>query len=76
MNEAEQLAADKLAVAELVDRDQLHAQFDPSLVDQCDTPDCTIWDLFEPQLVHGGRKARAEFREKDMTDLPVAASCI
>ncbi len=69
MTEAEQLAADKLAVAELVNRVfNSYAQFDPSLVDQCDTPDCTIWDLFEPQLVHGGRKARAEFREKDMTD--------
>ena len=65
----DRLAADKRAVAALVRRVfDSYQQFDPELVDQCDTPECTIWDLFEPQLVRGGRAARAEFRRKDMGD--------
>jgi ketosteroid isomerase-like protein len=27
-----------------------------------------LWDLFEPELVHGGAAARAAFRAQDMTD--------
>ncbi len=64
-----QLAADKAAVADLVTRIfASYQQFDPALVEQCDAPECTIWDLFEPQLVHGGSAARAKFRKKDMSD--------
>lgn len=64
-----QLAADKAAVADLVTRIfASYQQFDPSLVEQCDAPECTIWDLFEPQLVQGGSAARAKFRTKDMSD--------
>ena len=62
-------AEDKKAVASLVRRIyDSYLQFDPALLEQCDTDDCTIWDLFEPQLVRGGPRARAEFRNKDMTD--------
>ncbi|MEE8305667.1 MAG: nuclear transport factor 2 family protein [Gammaproteobacteria bacterium] len=62
-------AADQDAVAALVRRifDSL-LSFSPDLIEQCDAPDCTIWDLFEPDLVRGGPAARAEFRKKDMTD--------
>ena len=60
---------DKQAVAQLVHRIfDSYQQFDPELVDQCDAPECTIWDLFEPDLVRGGSAARAEFRKKDMSD--------
>ena len=60
---------DKQAVAALVRRIyDSYLQFDPMLLEQCDTEDCTIWDLFEPQLVRGGPRARAEFRNKDMSD--------
>jgi ketosteroid isomerase-like protein len=60
---------DKKAVAQLVHRVfNSYQQFDPELLDQCDTPECTIWDLFEPDLVHGSSAARAEFRKKDMSD--------
>jgi len=61
--------ADKQAVAQLVHRIyDSYQQFDPELLEQCDTPECTLWDLFEPDLVQGGSAARAEFREKDMSD--------
>jgi ketosteroid isomerase-like protein len=61
--------ADKKAVAQLVHRIfSSYQQFDPELLDQCDAPECTIWDLFEPDLVRGGSVARAEFRKKDMSD--------
>lgn len=45
-----------------------YLQFDPELLEQCDAPECTIWDLFEPDLVRGGAAARAEFRQKDMSE--------
>ena len=60
---------DKKAVVQLVHRVfNSYQQFDPELLDQCDAPECTIWDLFEPDLVRGGSSARAEFRKKDMSD--------
>ena len=60
---------DKKAVAQLVHRVfDSYQQFDPELLDQCDAPECTLWDLFEPDLVRGGSAARAEFRKKDMSD--------
>ena len=60
---------DKKAVVQLVHRVfNSYQQFDPDLLDQCDAPECTIWDLFEPDLVRGGSSARAEFRKKDMAD--------
>ena len=60
---------DKKAVAQLVHRIfDSYQQFDPELLDQCDAPECTLWDLFEPDLVQGGSAARAAFREKDMSD--------
>jgi ketosteroid isomerase-like protein len=60
---------DKLAVADLVHRIfDSYRQFDPALLERCDAPECTIWDLFEPELVRGGSAARAEFRKKDMSD--------
>ena len=60
---------DKKAVAQLVHRIyDSYQQFDPELLDQCDAPEATIWDLFEPDLVRGGSAARAEFRKKDMSD--------
>ena len=60
---------DKKAVAQLVHRVfNSYQQFDPELLDQCDAPECTIWDLFEPDLVSGGSAARAKFRKKDMSD--------
>ena len=60
---------DKRDVGKLVQRVfDAYQQFDPALVDRCDAPECTIWDLFEPQLVHGGSAGRAEFRKKDMAD--------
>ena len=66
MSSAEQ---DKREVAQLVRRIfDAYQQFDPGQIDQCDTPECTIWDLFEPELVRGGRAARTEFRKKDMSD--------
>ncbi|UCG72968.1 MAG: nuclear transport factor 2 family protein [Chromatiales bacterium] len=69
MQDDPQLAADKAAVADLVKRIfASYQQFDPALVEQCDAPECTIWDLFEPQLVQGGSAARAQFRKKDMSD--------
>ena len=69
MTDNKQRSADEQAVAELIKNVfSAYQKFDPSLVDQCDLPDCTLWDLFEPQLVRGGRAARAEFRKKDMTD--------
>jgi hypothetical protein len=43
-------------------------QFDPELLEQCDAPECTIWDLFKPDLVRGGGTACAKFRQKDMSD--------
>ena len=43
-------------------------RFDPAALERCDVQDCTIWDLFEPELVRGGPEARAAFREKDMAD--------
>ena len=69
MQDDPQLAADKAAVADLVARIfASYQQFDPALVEQCDAPECTIWDLFEPQLVQGGSAARANFRKQDMSD--------
>lgn len=69
MQDDSQLRADKAAVAALVTRIfDSYQQFDPALVEQCDAAECTIWDLFEPQLVHGGSAARAEFRKQDMSD--------
>ena len=63
------VAADKSAVTQLVKRIfDSYLQFDPELLDQCDAPECTIWDLFEPDLVCGGSAGRAEFRKKDMSD--------
>jgi ketosteroid isomerase-like protein len=60
---------DKKAVVQLVHRVfNSYQQFDPELLDKCDAPECTIWDLFEPDLVRGGSSARAEFRKKDMSD--------
>lgn len=62
-------SADEQAVAELVRRIfSAYQQYDPALVEQCDAPECTLWDLFEPDLVHGGSAARARFRNKDMAD--------
>lgn len=62
-------AKDKDAVAALVRRIfDSYLSFSPELLEQCDTSDCTIWDLFERDLVRGGPAARAEFRKKDMTD--------
>ncbi len=62
-------AADQQAVIDLVHRIyESYLKFNPNLLEACDTDDCTIWDLFEPDLVRGGPKARAEFRSKDMTD--------
>ena len=29
-----------------------YLEYDPALVEQCDAPECTIWDLFEPDLVN------------------------
>ena len=61
--------ADKQAVVDLVHRIySSYLKFDPALLETCDTEDCTIWDLFEPDLVRGGPKARAAFRNKDMSD--------
>lgn len=61
--------SDEKAVVELVHRIfNSYQQFDPALLEQCDAPECTIWDLFEPDLVRGGSAARAEFRKKDMSD--------
>jgi ketosteroid isomerase-like protein len=69
MQQDSQLAADRAAVAALVRRIfASYQQYDPRLLEQCDAPECTLWDLFEPQLVHGGAAARAAFRDKDMTD--------
>lgn len=69
MQDEQQLARDKAAVVALVHRIfDSYQQYEPSLVEQCDAPECTIWDLFEPQLVVGGSAARAEFRKKDMAD--------
>lgn len=63
------VAADKNAVTQLVKRIfDAYLQFDPELLEQCDAPECTIWDLFEPDLVHGGSAGRAAFRKKDMAD--------
>jgi ketosteroid isomerase-like protein len=60
---------DKRDVVALVHRIfDSYLKFDPELLEQCDAPECTIWDLFEPDLVRGGPKARAEFRKKDMTE--------
>jgi len=60
---------DQQAVVSLVHRIfDSYQQFDPDLLEQCDAPECTIWDLFEPDLVRGGSAARAEFREKDMSE--------
>ena len=60
---------DKKAVAQLVHRIyDSYQQFDPELLNQCDAPEATIWDLFEPDLVRGGSAARAKFRKKDMSD--------
>lgn len=62
-------ADDSEAVAALVRRIfDSYLSFSPDLLEQCDTEDCTIWDLFERDLVRGGPAARAEFRKKDMTD--------
>lgn len=69
MSSDQQNQADKQAVAELVKRIfDSYQQFDPGLLEQCDAPECTIWDLFEPDLVQGGSAARARFRKKDMSD--------
>jgi len=60
---------DKRDVVALVHRIfDSYLKFDPELLERCDAPECTIWDLFEPDLVRGGPKARAEFRKKDMTE--------
>ena len=60
---------DEKAVVALVHRIfDSYQKFDPALLEQCDAPECTIWDLFEPELVHGGSAARASFRKKDMSD--------
>lgn len=60
---------DKRDVVALVHRIfDSYMKFDPELLEQCDAPECTIWDLFEPDLVRGGPAARAEFRKKDMTE--------
>jgi len=69
MSDTSQLDRDKRAVRDLVHRVfDSYASYDPALVDKCDVDDCTIWDLFEPDLVKGGRQAREQFREKDMSD--------
>lgn len=69
MNASDSIEADKRAVEALVRRIfDAYLTFDPDQVDQCDMPDCTVWDLFEPELVRGGPAARAEFRKKDMSD--------
>jgi ketosteroid isomerase-like protein len=69
LNTSKNTEEDKRAVAALVRRVfDSYQKFDPALLDQCDAPECTIWDLFEPDLVRGGRAGRAEFRKKDMTD--------
>ena len=69
MSDNDQLEQDRRAVRDLVHRVfDSYAQYDPALVDQCDVDDCTVWDLFEPDLVKGGRQAREEFRKKDMSD--------
>ena len=69
MGNSDSLASDKQAVADLVRRIfASYQKFDPDLLELCDAPDCTLWDLFEPELVHGGSSARAQFREKDMSD--------
>lgn len=61
--------AEKRAVADLARRIFAnYAHLDPSRMEQLDTEDCTIWDLFEPDLVRGGPEARAAFRKKDMAD--------
>ena len=61
--------ADKQAVVALIKRVfASYQQYDPALVERCDAPECTLWDLFEPELVHGGSAARAEFRKQDMAD--------
>jgi len=60
---------DKREVVALVHRIyDSYLKFDPELLEQCDAPECTIWDLFEPDLVRGGAAARAEFRKQDMTE--------
>lgn len=60
---------DKQDVVALVHRIfDSYLKFDPELLEQCDAPECTIWDLFEPDLVRGGAAARAEFRKKDMSE--------
>ena len=60
---------DKRDVVALVHRIfDSYLKFDPELLEQCDAPECTIWDLFEPDLVRGGPQARAEFRKKDMSE--------
>lgn len=69
MQSKEQRIADQTAVAELVRKIYAsYLQYDPALLERCDAPECTIWDLFEPHLVRGGNAARAEFRKKDMAD--------
>ncbi len=63
------LSKDKRAVAKLVKNVfTAYQTFEPSRVDLCDAPECTIWDLFEPDLVRGGSAAREEFRKQDMSD--------
>ena len=63
------LEQDKRDVAALVHSVfAAYQKFEPELVNECDAPECTIWDLFEPDLVIGGRDARTEFRKKDMSD--------
>ena len=62
-------ASDKDAVRTLVRRIfSALLSFSPDSLEQCDTEDCTIWDLFERDLVRGGPAARAEFRKRDMGD--------
>ncbi|MDJ0927259.1 MAG: nuclear transport factor 2 family protein [Gammaproteobacteria bacterium] len=69
MNDSDPLAADKQAVTDLVHRIfSTYQQFDPDRLNECDAPECTIWDLFEPELVQGGPEARKKFRQKDMSD--------
>ncbi len=63
------LSQDEQAVAKLVaDVFAAYQTFKPSQVDLCDAPECTIWDLFEPDLVRGDSAAREEFRKQDMSD--------
>ncbi|MCL6647837.1 MAG: nuclear transport factor 2 family protein [Chloroflexi bacterium] len=42
-----------------------YLQFDPAGIEQGDAEDCTLWDLWTPQLIRGAAE-RAAFRADDM----------